>query len=87
METDGGKWHGDRARIPEDNRRDNDLETGGWKLLRFNSHTLNEQMTEYCIPEIIKNVEKLGGIDEGRVVPRDITTDPFRPKQMGLFDD
>jgi very-short-patch-repair endonuclease len=87
VETDGDQWHGDRARIPEDNRRDNDLETGGWKLLRFNSHVLNEQMTEYCIPEIVKNIQRLGGLDEGRVIPRDVSADPYRPKQMGLFDD
>ncbi len=27
VETDGDTWHADPARIPEDNRRDNDLET------------------------------------------------------------
>ncbi len=46
VETDGDTWHADRARIPEDNRRDNDLETSGWKLLRFNTSHLREQMTE-----------------------------------------
>ncbi|HMJ63760.1 MAG TPA: DUF559 domain-containing protein [Candidatus Binatia bacterium] len=87
VETDGDTWHADRARIPDDNRRDNDLETGGWKLLRFNSHVLNEQMKEYCIPTIVDNVKRLGGIDEGRLVPRDISADKSKPSQLGLFDD
>jgi very-short-patch-repair endonuclease len=84
VETDGDRWHADRARIPEDNRRDNDLEVGGWKLLRFNSQALNEQMTNTVFPTIIDTVKRLGGIDEGRVVPRDITAEPSQPKQIGF---
>ena len=87
VETDGDTWHADRARIPEDNRRDNDLETGGWKLLRFNMYHLREQMIEYCLPTIVENVRRLGGLSEGRVVPRDIKDDASSPSQLGLFDD
>ena len=42
LETDGDSWHADPQRIPQDNLRDNDLETAGWKLLRFNTHHLRE---------------------------------------------
>lgn len=87
VETDGDTWHADRARIHEDNRRDNDLETGGWKLLRFNTYHLREQMTDYCLPTIVQNVRRLGGLSEGRVVPRDIKDDASSPSQLGLFDD
>ena len=87
VETDGDTWHGDPHRIPEDNLRDNDLETGGWKLLRFNTSQLNEQMTEYCLPTIVKNIQKLGGLAEDRLIPRDVQTDPSSLSQMSLFDD
>lgn len=87
VETDGDTWHADPKRIPMDNRRDNDLETGGWKLLRFNSYQLREQMDDYCLPAIVKNLKELGGADETRVVPRDIQLDPSTASQMSLFDD
>lgn len=87
VETDGDTWHADPKRIPLDNRRDNDLETGGWKLLRFNTCQLREQMDDYCLPTIVKNLKELGGADESRVVPRDIQPDPSAPSQMSLFDD
>jgi very-short-patch-repair endonuclease len=72
VETDGDTWHGDRTRIPADNRRDNDLETGGWKLLRFNTYQLREEMTDYCVPTIVKNVQQLGGLADDAVTPRNI---------------
>ncbi len=87
VETDGDTWHADPRRIPEDNRRDNDLETGGWKLLRFNTWQLNEQMTDYCLPTIVENLRRLGGVADGRLVPRDIHADPAAPSQLSLFDD
>jgi len=87
VETDGDTWHADPDRIPLDNRRDNDLETSEWKLLRFNTHQLREQMDEYCLPTIAKNLKKLGGTDASRLVSRDIQLDPSSPSQMSLFDD
>jgi very-short-patch-repair endonuclease len=87
VETDGDTWHADPKRIPMDNRRDNDLETSGWKLLRFNSYQLREQMDDYCLPTIVKNLKGLGGSDESRVVPRDVQPDPSGASQMSLFDD
>ena len=56
VEADGDTWHADPARVPEDNRRDNDIETSGWKLLRFKTFHLREQMLDYCLPTIIENV-------------------------------
>lgn len=87
VEADGDSWHAHPERIPEDNRRDNDLETSGWKLLRFNGHHLREEMATYCVPAIVDNVTRLGGLSENRVVPRDINADPDAPSQLGLFDD
>ncbi len=84
VETDGDTWHADRARIPEDNRRDNNLETGGWKLLRFNTYQLREEMAEYCVPMILKNVRQLGGLADGSKATNNIPceTTPISESQM-----
>jgi very-short-patch-repair endonuclease len=87
VETDGDTWHADPARIPKDNLRDNDLETIAWKLLRFNGLQLHEQMHEYCLPTIVENINRLGGVDEGRMVARQANLDPATPTQLSLFDD
>lgn len=87
VETDGDTWHADRTRIPADNLRDNDLETAGWKLLRFNGYQISEKMAEYCLPTIVDNINKMGGVDEGRIVPRQINLDSPGTYQLGLFDD
>ena len=36
---------------------------------------------------IKKNIEKLGGLQDGRLIPRDVQIDPKSPSQMSLFDD
>ena len=67
IETDGDRWHSNRTRIVEDNRRDNDLETLGWRTLRFNTTHVQEAMGQYCIPTIVDNINELGGLgDTGR---------------------
>jgi len=87
VETDGDTWHADPERIPLDNLRDNDLETTGWRILRFNTHHIQERMAEYCLPTIVENINSLGGVDEGRLVPRRISTDgPGGWRQLILFD-
>jgi len=86
VEADGDTWHAVRERIPMDNLRDNDLETGGWRILRFNGHQVREEMGEYCLPTIAENINRLGGLDEERrVVPRHIHLDSTF--QMDFFDD
>ncbi len=87
VETDGDVWHSSKERIRQDNRRDNDVETAGWKLLRFDSYHLREKAVEYCIPAIVENVRRLGGLAEDRIIPRDIRPDSSSPSQMSLFDD
>ena len=87
VETDGDTWHADRERIPLDNLRDNDLETVGWRVLRFNTHHIREAMTEYCVPTIVENVNRLGGVNGGRLVPRRISLDgPGGWQQLILFE-
>ncbi|MDY6876052.1 MAG: DUF559 domain-containing protein [Chloroflexota bacterium] len=89
VETDGDTWHADPERIPLDNLRDNDLETTGWRVLRFNTLHIREKMAEYCVPTIVENINRLDGVDEKeRLVPRRINPDaPDGAYQLGLFDD
>jgi very-short-patch-repair endonuclease len=88
VETDGDTWHADRERIPLDNLRDNALKTVGWRVLRFNTLQIRKEMDEYCLPTVVENINRLGGVDEGRLVPRRIDLDvPGGLQQLGLFDD
>lgn len=87
VETDGDLWHADPQRIPLDNLRDNDLRTSGWSLLRFNTLQVREQMSTYCLPTIVANINALGGVDEGRSRGRLVHLDVSAPDQLTLFDD
>ena len=88
LETDGDTWHADPERISLDNLRDNDLETLGWRVLRFNTVQIQEQMERYCLPTVIANINRLRGLDEGRMVPRRIHPDgPWAAQQLSMFDD
>jgi very-short-patch-repair endonuclease len=86
VEADGDTWHADPARIPLDNRRDNDLETDGWHILRFNGPQVNEEMADYCLPAVTRTINKLGGVDEEeRAIPRRIHLEI--PDQRDFFDE
>jgi len=88
VETDGDVWHANPERAAQDNLRDNDIKTVGWRVLRFNSHQIREETQEYCLPTIVKNINKLGGMDEGKFIPRKI--DPNAPNgsyQLTFSDD
>lgn len=86
VEADGDTWHANPARIPLDNRRDNDLETDGWHILRFNGSQVNEEMAGYCLPAVTQTINKLGGVDEKeRAVPRRVHLET--PDQLDFFDD
>ncbi|MCI0475523.1 MAG: endonuclease domain-containing protein, partial [Anaerolineales bacterium] len=41
IETEGDTWHTDREHVSYDNRRFNDLQTAGWKILRFGTRQIN----------------------------------------------
>jgi very-short-patch-repair endonuclease len=88
VETDGDHWHANPEKAELDNVRDNDLESAGWQQLRFAERQIKEQTVEYCIPKIVKTINNLGGLEEGRYMPRKI--DPHAPTgiyQPSLFDD
>ncbi len=87
IETDGDLWHANPERAAQDNLRNNDLESNGWKVLRFNSQQIQEEIQEYCVGTIVDNVEKLGGPETGRLIPRKIDPDHEDIYQLSLFDD
>lgn len=88
FDADGDLYHANPEKSVEDNRRNNDLEAAGWKVLRFTTLQLREKMEEDCIYQIRKTIATLGGIEEGGVVPRQIPPNvPGIGRQMSLFDE
>ena len=61
VETDGDSWH-QAGTIEADNRRNNDLASTGWAVLRFNTKQIFESMDSYCIPTIRDAVQYWGGL-------------------------
>jgi very-short-patch-repair endonuclease len=86
IETDGDFWHANPEKAEQDNLRDHDLITGGWKILRFSEKQIREQSASYCVETVSENINILGGVDEGKVIPRKINLDSGS-YQPSLFDD
>jgi very-short-patch-repair endonuclease len=87
IETDGDIWHTGPEHAPRDNVRNNDLGTAGWTVLRFSTLQIHEQLAEYYLPTIVRNINALGGVDEGNAAGRRVSGDPAAPVQPTLFDD
>jgi len=85
VETDGDFWHANPEKAEQDNLRDNDLKREGWQVLRFNSKQIQEQAADYCVTTVAETINKLGGVDEGKVIPRKINLDSGS-YQPSLFD-
>lgn len=87
VETDGDTWHADPERIPLDNERNNDLTGLGWSILRFNGKQIREATVDYCIPEIMKSVNRLDGLMTNGLIPRPFDPErPEGPQQLTLFE-
>lgn len=87
IETDGDFWHANQQRAREDNRRDNDLKTDGWHILRFSTSQVQEETTNYCLQTVADNINNLGGIREDGLMPRKIHLHAQETVyQMSLFD-
>lgn len=63
IETDGDRYHHNPVAANKDNIRNNDLTSNGWNVIRFDSQQIREKMESYCLPTIMTNVNKLGGIE------------------------
>jgi very-short-patch-repair endonuclease len=61
IECDGDHWHSEKPQIESDNKRNNDLTSGGWSVLRFNTKQLNENMNS-CLDTISRTVRVQGGL-------------------------
>lgn len=88
VETDGDRWHLDADKSRADNRRDNDLETYGWRTLRFSSAQIREELETYCVETVRENINQLGGIQEpNQFMPRKIHPDAAKGiYQPSIFD-
>lgn len=87
IETDGDTWHATTEQIPEDNERNNAMAVKGWKVLRYNGAQIRESMAEYCVPEIVEMVTKLGGMQAEEDAPRRYyNTEDGIVQQLTLFD-
>ncbi|RPI89859.1 MAG: DUF559 domain-containing protein [Chloroflexi bacterium] len=86
VETDGDSWHLQRERVEHDNRRDNNLGTLGWHVLRFNTRAIHDQREEYCVPCIQETINRLGGLNADGVVARKFYPKPDGSQQLNLFN-
>ncbi len=86
VETDGDTWHANPEKAAKDNLRDNALESVGWRVLRFSTPQIREQSVEYCIPTVTDTINKLGGVDEMKYMPRKIDLKADGSYQLGLFN-
>lgn len=86
IETDGDSWHANPAKAAQDNRRDNALESRGWKVLRFTSHQIMEETEKYCIKTIAKTINNSGGLKERNKLPRKIQVTPDGSYQTEVFN-
>lgn len=85
VETDGDFWHANPEKAEQDNLRDNDLKVEGWQVLRFNTKQIQEQVADYCVSIVSETINNIGGIDEGKAIPRKINLDSGS-YQPSLFD-
>ncbi len=87
IEADGDFWHANPEKAEEENVRDTDLKLSGWEIFHFSSHQIQEQMADFCLPTVVKKINSLGGVDEGKTVPRKIDLNvPPGSYQPFLFD-
>lgn len=86
VETDGDTWHANPEKSAIDNHRNNSLEATGWSVMRFTTAEIQEKAADYCVPKIVKKINNLGGVDEGKYMSRKISPTPLHSYQLGLFD-
>lgn len=87
VETDGDSYHIGVEEGGRDNRRNNALATAGWQVLRFNTAQIREQTAEYCVPEILKTINRLDGLQDEAAAPRLFyTTSEGMAEQLSLLE-
>jgi len=87
VETDGDSYHIGKEEGQRDNLRNNAVATAGWQVLRFNTQQIREQTVEYCVPEILKTINRLDGLQEESAAPRLFyPTDGGMAQQLSLLE-
>ena len=87
LETDGDAWHVGPESSDQDNVRDNDLKAAGWQVMRFTGRQIREQMADYCVPKITAMINRLDGLQEEGLVPRQFYSTPDgQAQQLSLFE-
>ncbi len=88
LETDGDTWHARRERIAADNRRNNDIESQGWHILRFNTQEIRENRGKYCLDRIQSSINSLKGLMINGLVPRKFYPSPQGDaQQLSMFEE
>ncbi len=87
IETDGDSYHANPDAATSDNERNNALAAAGWHVLRFNSLQINERAADYCLPNVLATINKLGGPKEDTILPRKFYSLPDgSAQQLALFE-
>ena len=87
VEADGDTYHSNPEKSIEDNIRNNTLVANGWKVFHFTTKQIEEQAETYCVSKVTEAINKLGGIDDGKYMPRKINLNASGSYQLGLFDE
>jgi len=61
IECDGDFWHTQKDQIARDKKRDNDLTSDGWAVLRFTTAQLRENSSE-CLDIVRRTIYTHGGV-------------------------
>jgi very-short-patch-repair endonuclease len=86
VEADGDTWHARPDRIPRDNQRNNDLEKGGWHVLRFNGKEIRDEKSKYLL-QVQETINRLEGLKDDGLVPRKFSKDENGTHQMNMFEE
>ena len=60
LEADGGIWHNNPEKIAKDKRRDSELATQGWVILRFTDKELKDHPQD-CLNVVLQAIRKRSG--------------------------
>ncbi|MBI3762352.1 MAG: DUF559 domain-containing protein, partial [Chloroflexi bacterium] len=85
VECDGDTWHLQPDAVRYDKRRSNWLESRGWKVLRFDSREIEDEMPK-CRAQVKATITNMGGLPRSGSIPRVFRagTDNY-PEQLELW--
>jgi very-short-patch-repair endonuclease len=63
LEADGEIWHNNQEKISKDKRRDSELASNGWIIVRFTDKEINDHPQD-CLNVLIKAIKKRSGITD-----------------------